>query len=109
MTKLFDVRSAQMNGALLIEVSGEVDRAAETQFVEHVVDGVSTTEAQRVVLDLSQVEFMDSTGLRMLLLCKRRADERGIPLTLAIASDSPVSRLIDVSGVAAVFQYEPMA
>lgn len=108
MTRLFHVRSAEMNGALVIAISGEVDGAAETQFDQHVVDGVSTTEAERVVLDLSRVEFMDSTGLRMLLLCKRRAEERGIPLALALASDSPVSRLIDLSGVAAMFQYEPM-
>lgn len=108
MTQLFDVRSVQTNGALVIAISGEVDVAAETQFVEHVVDGVSTTDAQRVVLDLSRVAFMDSTGLRMLLLCKRRAEERGIPLTLSIASDGPVSRLIDVSGVAEMFQFERM-
>lgn len=109
MTAPFDVRSAEMNGALVIEVSGEVDGATERQFVEQVVDAVSTTEAGRVVLDLSRVGFMDSSGLRVVLSCKRRADERGIPLTLAIASDSPVSRLFDVSGVAATFQYEPMA
>jgi len=108
MTVLFDVRSAQKNGVLLIEVSGEVDGAVEMQFVESVVDNVRTTEAARVVLDLSRVEFMDSTGLRMLLVCQRRAEDRGIPLTLAMASSSPVSRLIDVSGVAAMFQYEPL-
>lgn len=108
MIQPFDVRSAEMNGALVIEVSGDVDGAVETQFVEHVVGGVSITQAERVVLDLSRVGFMDSSGLRMVLSCKRRADEREIPLTLAIASDSPVSRLFDVSGVAATFQYEQL-
>ncbi|MDQ3123054.1 MAG: STAS domain-containing protein [Actinomycetota bacterium] len=108
MTEFFDVRSGKVNGALVITVSGEVDVAGETQFVRQVVDGVGTTDAQRVVLDLSRVAFMDSTGLRMLLLCKRRAEERRIPLTLSITADGPVSRLIDVSGVAEMFQLERM-
>ena len=52
------------------------------------VDGMPT----RIVIDMSGVEFCDSTGMNVLLFCLRRVRERGGELE--IASPKPAVRKI---------------
>ena len=56
------------------------------------------------VLDLRDVGFIDSSGLRGLLLCRDQAAALGIEFSLAVAKGT-VSRLLDVAGVQDWFTY----
>jgi anti-anti-sigma factor len=56
-----------------------------------------------VVVDLSGLEFMDSTGVRFLVEGRNTALERGVKLSLVNGGDA-VHRVLTVSGVAALFE-----
>jgi anti-sigma B factor antagonist len=56
----------------------------------------------RVVVDMSGVEFCDSTGMNVLLSCLRQARERGGELELA-APRPAVKKILQVTGLDAVF------
>jgi anti-anti-sigma factor len=58
--------------------------------------------ADEVVLDLSGLDFMDSTGVKFLIDGRDTARELGIKLSLVHGGD-PVRRVLTVSGVAALF------
>ena len=58
-----------------------------------------------VVIDLSQVVFIDSSGLRTLLAASRRASERSESLVLRSPSRE-VSRLLEITGTASLFTIE---
>ena len=61
-------------------------------------DGMPT----RIVIDMSGVEFCDSTGMNVLLSCLRRVRERGGELE--IASPKPaVRKILQVTGLDSVF------
>lgn len=77
-----------------------------------VVDALSLAEVSRalsdaqrgtvpVVVDLSQVTFMDSRGLGALLAANERSREGAAALRIHRPSD-PVQRLLEVSGVGQV-------
>ncbi|HUG32967.1 MAG TPA: STAS domain-containing protein, partial [Acidimicrobiia bacterium] len=51
-----------------------------------------------LVVDLTDSSFMDSTGLKALVMANRKFDESGRSFAIAV-SRGPVSRLIDLSGV----------
>ena len=55
-----------------------------------------------VVVDMSGVEFCDSTGMNVLLSCLRQARERGGELELA-APRPAVRKILQVTGLEAVF------
>src|ERR1035441_1619876 len=56
----------------------------------------------RVVIDMSGVDFCDSTGMNVLLSCLRRVRERGGELE--IASPKPaVRKILQVTGLDSVF------
>jgi anti-anti-sigma factor len=56
-----------------------------------------------VVLDLSGLDFIDSTGVKFLVDARDRAHELGVDLSLVYGGD-PVRRVLVVSGVMALFE-----
>jgi anti-sigma B factor antagonist len=56
-----------------------------------------------VVIDLSGLDFMDSTGVKFLVDGRDTARARGVRLTLVHAG-GPVGRVLTVSGVIALFE-----
>jgi anti-anti-sigma factor len=56
-----------------------------------------------VVIDLSGLDFMDSTGVKFLVDGRDTARARGVRLTLVHGGD-PVRRVLTVSGVTALFE-----
>ncbi len=85
-------------------VVGELDMLTEPELVTAFSSALEHTSAASAVLDLRQVGFMDSSGLRGLLRCKENAEARGIDFRLAIEG-GPVNRLLDVAGVKDWFAY----
>ncbi len=82
---------------LAISVEGEVDLATADE-LSTALDNALTNGIKHVVVDLNHTPFMDSTGLRTLVMAHRRMAEEDRDLVLAVEG-GPISRLIDVSGV----------
>ena len=87
----FSVTSASLDGSLVVSVSGELDLATASE-LEKVLAAFSGSEP--VVVDLSALEFVDSSGLHVLL--KKRP--HGRPAAVVVAPDSHVARVFDIVG-----------
>lgn len=74
----------RFEGCQVLAVSGEIDLGNVHRFEVAVAEALRT--GVPLVLDLSEVAFLDSLGLRALLLVRRTAAERDVPWTL-VASD----------------------
>jgi anti-sigma B factor antagonist len=68
----FSISHAQRGAWTVVTVSGEVDMATGPALRDDVA-GVLTAGSKRIVLDLSGVTFMDSSGLGALISIHRRA------------------------------------
>jgi anti-sigma B factor antagonist len=82
------------DGAVGVSVVGDVDMAAEEPFTTAVValfDGGTT----RLEIDLTNVEFMDSAGLRTLMRLRHDYGDR----VDVVAVSAAVRRLFEVAGV----------
>jgi anti-anti-sigma factor len=55
------------------------------------------------VLDVADVQVIDSAGVGVLLSIRERTKQLGIEMTLVNVSDS-VRRILDLSGTSAVFR-----
>ena len=62
---------------------------------------------ESVTIDLSAVEFMDSTGLRVLLEAQADANRDGWNVALAPDLPDQVDRLLDLTGVRGNFNWLP--
>jgi anti-sigma B factor antagonist len=91
------IRSKSSEGALTISLSGELDVASAQMLEETLLDGCSSG-ASEIVLDLSGVEFMDSTGLSAILRGKAICDAHGCAYSLTPAQ-RPVDHVFRTTGV----------
>jgi anti-sigma B factor antagonist len=98
MQSHFRVEVRDENHGAVIAVSGELDLASSPQLEEE-LDRATASGAQLVVVDLRQLEFMDSTGLSVLIRAHRRAEEHGQRFALVRGSQQ-VQRLLSLTGVA---------
>ena len=85
----------------VVSVKGEVDLYTAPSLKESVADLV-TSGRSKIAVDLGEVEFMDSTGLGVLIGALRRCREAGGSLTL-IAPREPVLKVLAITGLDKVF------
>jgi anti-sigma B factor antagonist len=83
---------------VVIIVSGELDLASGPALDDELVR-LSASGVPLVVVDLRQVEFIDSTGLSILVKAHQRAAEQGHEFAL-VRGAQQVQRLLDLTGVA---------
>jgi anti-anti-sigma factor len=81
----------------ILSLDGELDMANAPLF-QDALDGAELARASAVVLDLQQLQFIDSTGLRIVLATRERCRERGQEFAITPGSDQ-VQRLLSVTGV----------
>ena len=90
------IRSEPEN-AHLVSLHGELDGATakelEAEFIR-----IEATSVSRIVLDLSELDFIDSTGLAMIVKADRRAKNDGHVFRL-LRPQGQVGRAFAVSGL----------
>jgi anti-sigma B factor antagonist len=84
---------------------GELDIARDDELRAHVA-AFRRSLARDVVIDLTQVDFMDSTGLTALILLQHIAGDRGGQVRLTGAGLA-ARRVLEVSGVASLMTIVP--
>ena len=88
---VFRIEREDANGRVVLGLHGELDLAAEAAF-RHEVDSAGADGT--VVLDLSGLSFMDSTGLRLLLETDTRMRAAGGRCVI-VRGSSVVHRVIE--------------
>lgn len=91
----FDVAVSNEADITVVSLSGELDIATADRLTK-ALDGLSIARGARMVVDLSSVEFMDSTGLRLLISANRVAGERGYEFAVVVG-DSPAKRVFELT------------
>ena len=71
----FDVDVQPGDGDIRVVFSGDLDLAAHGALVTATDEAVTTAEGRRIMLDLSAVERIDSSGLRDLIESVLRCDQ----------------------------------
>lgn len=97
--------------ALVVRASGDLDVRTSPQFRETVDGWLVGTDRKRLILNLTKLHFLDSTGLGAILGRLRRAKELG--REMALIPPSGVARtLVDAGAlgrVMAVYRSERLA
>lgn len=96
---LFDLQISvnRQSGRTLMTLAGELDLASAAALEAHLHE--PSTVDRDLVMDLSQLRFIDASGLRLLLAARRGADRRGRRFAVAHTSPS-LDRLLALTGAA---------
>lgn len=86
---------------MVVHLQGEVDLASAPQLRRGIYELIDQGH-HRVAVDLSGVEFMDSTGLGVLIGALKRLRESGGSMVLAGIRPA-VSRVFEITGLDRIF------
>lgn len=84
-------------GSVRVRLAGDLDLSSAPD-VEAVVGPAIDERPDSVVIDLGQLAFVDSRGVRELISLKQRADAKGVEWRM-INPTPPIVRLLDVLGL----------
>jgi anti-sigma B factor antagonist len=85
-----------------MSVQGEIDLYTVPRLQRELSNVLASGESVRLIVDLSGVDFCDSTGVNVLLAAHRQAREKGGDLELA-APRPAVRKILQVTGLETVF------
>lgn len=96
----FHLEVEETDGRTTIRLSGEFDTQAAQSF-DRAMDSVMMSKPAMVVIDLAEVSFIDSSGLRSLIRAQRVISVTG---SLTLQNPRPATvRLLDITGLADEF------
>jgi anti-sigma B factor antagonist len=97
MADEFHVEVSETVRAWSVVVRGEIDMQTAAQ-LERVLDDIIAKGALLVTLDLQQVDFLDSSGLRVILGASNKLSAQEGQLLIEGAS-SAVERVLEITGM----------
>jgi anti-anti-sigma factor len=98
--ELFSIRETREGEAYRLTPIGELDLVT-TPILERAFDAaLRDGDADMIVVDLTELSFMDSTGIHLLMRMQTACE--GADRLRVINGSRPVQRLLDVTGVRAL-------
>jgi anti-sigma B factor antagonist len=101
VTASFTTGDPRPDGSVRLDVGGDLDLTARSSLVGHVELLLDNPAVTGVVIDLSAVDFIDSSCIGALVGCKHTADKLGRTLRVQGARGQ-VDEVFEMTGVAAV-------
>jgi anti-anti-sigma factor len=95
--KPFEIHSETGGTASMVSAQGEIDLSTAAQF-EAAIRAAENHNEREVIVDLCDVDFIDSSGLRVLILSSERLRERDKELHVACVPGA-VRRVFETAAV----------
>ena len=96
--RLADVEFSTHGKALVARVSGEIDVSNASQLGGVMTDATGN-ELLTLVLDLANVDYLDSAGIELIYRLEASLNARGQTLRLVIPEGSPVRYTLRLAGL----------
>jgi anti-sigma B factor antagonist len=96
-SELLTVHIDTRGSAMVVSVRGELDLATVPVLRDR-LESLGEVSSALLVVDLSEVTFIGSAGLALLVDLQNRCTERGVPLAI-VATGSVVPRAIQVTAL----------
>ena len=98
---IFEITQRPLRGAPCLAFRGELD-IADVPRLEHALDAAIAETIGVFLVDLCELEFLDSSGIRLLLRARALLGREDRTLVL-ICPPGPVQRALEVTGVVDLF------
>jgi len=94
----------EIDGKLVATLSGELDTAAAPE-TEKALQPLLESQGKDIVIDCTELEYIASSGLRILLGILKKAKEVGSRVVLKNVNDV-IKDVLDLTGFISIFELE---
>jgi anti-sigma B factor antagonist len=100
---ILEIEAEQTSTTYHVKLSGEVDLAS-AEALEEAIRHAEESDADRILVDLEGLDFIDSTGLGTLLEAARRSEANGDRIRFTRGRDS-VAELLRLTAIDQTLRY----
>ena len=97
-----DINQGTEGDAIVLCVEGNIDLSNVSYFIERLYEA-SANGDRKILLDLTEVEFIDSTVVNALYGAAPRIRQYGGDMAIVI-TDSPAARVLDLAGIDVLYR-----
>jgi anti-anti-sigma factor len=97
MSRLAQLRLDQASAIAIASVNGEIDLSNAAE-LEMAISQAVENEAAGLVVDLAQVDYLDSSGVTLLFNLARRVSRRQQEFLVVVPRDAHVREILTLSG-----------
>jgi anti-anti-sigma factor len=95
---LADIRFEPADGIVVAHLQGEVDMSNAHELGAAIAAELGNA-AMGVVIDLTEVTYLDSAGIHVVYELRERIQRRGQDIRLVVAPESPIETALDYADV----------
>jgi anti-sigma B factor antagonist len=100
------IQQKQVDNVVILELAGRITIGRDCQELEWKVDELSKAGWRSIVVDMSRVTFIDSTGLGMFAMCSGKLKAAGGQLQVACPSP-PVEQVFQLTRINTILSIHP--
>jgi anti-sigma B factor antagonist len=100
-----EITTKEYRRVAVVSVSGRIDTSTSTQFEETIMDLIDKGHFN-LVMDFGEVDFLSSSGLRILVTTRKKLREMGGDVVLANPSQRAADS-VEIAGLDKLFQSYP--
>ena len=93
----------QIGGALVVKLYGEIDQHCVSEIRDDIDRQIAIRNINSLIVDLGGVEFMDSSGLGMIMGRYKNMVSRGGKMML-VRPQPQVDKVLELSGIKKLFE-----
>ena len=92
------VTTQAVDGVTVLRVDGDVDLLSAPRLAREITQAIAGSGAREVVVNLAGTQFLDSSGIAVLLAGRREAQEHGVDYRVSSAQGI-VLEVLSITGV----------
>jgi anti-sigma B factor antagonist len=102
---MVETTTQQIGDVTVVEMSGRLDLGNSLSDAENAISGMIDGGTRKLVIDLADVDYIDSSGLGMLIFCFARMEQSGGRMRITGANGS-VARVFAVANASRILQFD---
>jgi anti-anti-sigma factor len=102
-----EAQLAHLPRALVVQLRGEIDLANAGPIRHEVLDLANRHRASHVIVELGEVQYLDSSGLELLFLLARQLGDGDTSMIAVVPPGSPAGRTLKLAGLDRLYPVHP--
>ena|SRR5271170_4844577 len=102
---MIETKTQLIGDVTVVELSGRLHLGNSLSYAENAVNRLIDGGTRKLVIDLAQLDYIDSSGLGMLIFCGGRMEQTGGRMRVAGAGGT-VARVFEIAHASRILQFD---
>lgn len=100
----YEIEQKRINGTVIVQIKGRMESGPLDRITQTILDEMVGTDRKHLILDFSELRYISSLGIRMILDVKMNLQKRNKEMAL-VGVTSSILQVFHLLGLSNAFQF----